>query len=250
MAMSPRLLRPRATGFTPRSLSGLAAWYDAADSSTIAIETGVSQWADKSGNGRNLTQSTNGTNVANNQPAYNSVQLNGKATVTFDGVNDSLRTATTSIPQPYHVFAIWRFESTYTAARRVLEARTAGGARSGELFSTSSTNVSLFSGGTGAGQLGVTLSSGQREQFGIYDYEANAASSRLRYRKADKAASGTIGNNASNGFTLGANGNATPGEWGDVSIAEVICYGRALTESEADRIRDYLAAKWGLTYQK
>lgn len=35
-----------------------ALWLDAADSSTITIATGVSQWNDKSGNGRNVSQST------------------------------------------------------------------------------------------------------------------------------------------------------------------------------------------------
>ncbi len=35
MSMSPRLLRPRQTGFSPRSISGLALWLDGADSSSL-----------------------------------------------------------------------------------------------------------------------------------------------------------------------------------------------------------------------
>jgi hypothetical protein len=49
---------PVAPVSTPLSISGCALWLDAADSSTITIATGVSQWNDKSGNGYNFTQST------------------------------------------------------------------------------------------------------------------------------------------------------------------------------------------------
>jgi hypothetical protein len=43
---------------SPLNIPGCALWLDAADSSTITIATGVSQWNDKSGNGYNFTQST------------------------------------------------------------------------------------------------------------------------------------------------------------------------------------------------
>jgi hypothetical protein len=38
MAMSPRLLRPRATGFSPRSIPGLALWLDASSSGDMPQE--------------------------------------------------------------------------------------------------------------------------------------------------------------------------------------------------------------------
>ncbi|MFM6272695.1 MAG: hypothetical protein ACKPFA_40420, partial [Dolichospermum sp.] len=61
-------------------------WLDAADSSTITLNgSTVSQWNDKSGNGRNAIQAT-----ATNQPAYTANGLNGKPVLTFDGINDFL----------------------------------------------------------------------------------------------------------------------------------------------------------------
>lgn len=36
MAMSPKLLRPRATGFSPKSIANLGAWFDASDLSTLS----------------------------------------------------------------------------------------------------------------------------------------------------------------------------------------------------------------------
>jgi hypothetical protein len=61
MPMSPRLLRPRqASGFDPRTISGLGFWYDFSDTSSVTLDGNslVQQLNDKSGNGRNLTQGT------------------------------------------------------------------------------------------------------------------------------------------------------------------------------------------------
>jgi hypothetical protein len=67
-----------------------ALWLDAEDTSTITLNgSTVSQWADKSGNGRNAVQA-----VAAAQPTYNATGLNNKPSLSFDGSNDILRTAT------------------------------------------------------------------------------------------------------------------------------------------------------------
>jgi len=72
--------------WTPAELPNLALWLDAADASTITLNgSTVSQWNDKSGNGRNATQAT-----AANQPTYTASGLNGKPVFTFDGINDYL----------------------------------------------------------------------------------------------------------------------------------------------------------------
>jgi hypothetical protein len=78
MGMSPRLLRPRESGaFTPKSLSGLQLWLDAADSSTVTLNGGnVSEWRDKSPSGINYSQAT-----AAYQPGYSTAYKNGKNAV-------------------------------------------------------------------------------------------------------------------------------------------------------------------------
>ena len=58
---------------------------DAYDPSTITISTGVSEWRDKSGNGRHFTQGT-----GDQQPSYSSNGFFGRPGITFDGSNDSL----------------------------------------------------------------------------------------------------------------------------------------------------------------
>ena len=85
MAMSPRLLRPRASGaFTPKSLSGLKLWLDADDSSAFTLVSGnVSEWRDKSGSGvPHASQASAGS-----RPARTSSGLNGRAVVDFQGTH-------------------------------------------------------------------------------------------------------------------------------------------------------------------
>ena len=80
MAMSPKLLRPKATGFNPKSISGLSLWLDASDSSTITLNgSNVSQWRDKSG----AAAPAAAQSTAASQPAYNASGLNGRGTIDF-----------------------------------------------------------------------------------------------------------------------------------------------------------------------
>ena len=67
------------------------AWWDAADHGSISVSTGVSEWRDKSGNGKKLSQSTSGA-----RPALTLNALNGLPVVTFDGTDDVLNAATAS----------------------------------------------------------------------------------------------------------------------------------------------------------
>lgn len=73
-----------AAGFSPASLSPVV-WFDASDATTIVSSAGkVSQWNDKSGLGRNVTQAT-----STNQPTTASATQNGLNVLVFDG-NDSM----------------------------------------------------------------------------------------------------------------------------------------------------------------
>ena len=80
-----------AVGFlwTPALLgSSLIGWWDASDSSTITIGTGVSAITDKSGNSRTFSQAT-----AGDQPALITNAQNGLSVMRFDGNLDHLGTA-------------------------------------------------------------------------------------------------------------------------------------------------------------
>ena len=77
-----------ASVFKPSDLSGLVAWYDALDSSTITSDSdGVSQWSDKSGNGYHGTQSADAR-----KPTLGTSADNGLVAVNFDFSNAALGT--------------------------------------------------------------------------------------------------------------------------------------------------------------
>ena len=91
--------RGQAASFNPLFLSP-ALWLDASDAATLYTDSGlttlvaadgdpVGGWKDKSGNARHATQAS-GTN----KPAFKTAIKNGLSAVRFDGVNDSLATAT------------------------------------------------------------------------------------------------------------------------------------------------------------
>jgi hypothetical protein len=68
--------------FSPLSVSGCSVWLDAADGSTISLSgTAVTQWRDKSGNGKNAT-----TNSSVG-PNYTQTVLNASPSLYFDGTN-------------------------------------------------------------------------------------------------------------------------------------------------------------------
>jgi hypothetical protein len=86
-----------------------ALWLDANDESTITIATGVSEWRDKSGNQRNVTQATGAT-----QPTQTLRGLNGKSVLSFNGSQYLTSPAAVSTWNFLHntngssVFAVWK----------------------------------------------------------------------------------------------------------------------------------------------
>jgi hypothetical protein len=78
----PQAIQLNASAFSPLSVSGCSVWLDAADGSTISLSgTAVTQWRDKSGNGKNAT-----TNSSVG-PNYTQTVLNNSPSLYFDGTN-------------------------------------------------------------------------------------------------------------------------------------------------------------------
>jgi len=104
MSMSPRLLRPTASRFNVKALSGLVYWLDASQSSTITIGTGVSEWRDAAGGSIKAIQG-----AGNSQPARQTAQQNGRDAVYFDGNNDSMTIGDLSASFPSQATAIFAY---------------------------------------------------------------------------------------------------------------------------------------------
>ena len=242
MPMNPRLLRPTASGFNPKSISGLQAWYAADVASSITIETGVQQWSDLSGNGRHLIQ-----NTTNNQPAHNSVSVNGKPTVTFDGTNDRMATtATFSIPLPTSVFIVFRFEADYVSGQPRVASHGGVGARMGEMFRNEQNDFRTFGQGTTtpvsrmrfrknvvdvnlATEPRIDIPAGQIQEFNVWDFE--------------------FGTTDGNPIAIVELAQLQNGSFGNVSVAEYLLFDRFLPVADADRVRQYLGRKYNLAFQ-
>jgi hypothetical protein len=98
--------------WTPSALgSSLALWLDADDFSTITLNgSTVSQWRDKSRNGRHASQGT-----PLNQPTYTANGLNGKPVLTFDGLTQFLDLPVSGAPTQ-NSFLIGVFQTTNAEA--------------------------------------------------------------------------------------------------------------------------------------
>lgn len=271
MPMSPRLLRPRASGaFTPRRIAGLAAWYDAADATTLTIATGVSAWADKSDNNLTLTQG-----VGNNQPISATRTIGGKNALDFNGSSSALLTDfnigafTTS--RAFTAFAVVASDNMSAAfSPWVWVDRTNAGDSSGFLLARRTIRPE-FAIGTGALTAGTSVGSGvayrrfddNSTAAAIYSVSAGASSGLTAMYKnntsqslslwfGSMATSAFLGTGTSNHRLVVGAGSVAQGTdvldfFHDGLIGEILIYSTELTAPQLTAVNRYLGNKWGIT---
>lgn len=239
MSMSPRLLRPRATGFNPKSISGLAAWYDASVASSITLNgSTVSQWSDLSGNGRHQVQAS-----ASLQPNYNTSGLNGKGTLTTTGTQWMQASAFASSSSAT-IFLVWQIAFAGSTPF---------------IFQRGTVNdVHSFLMNPGANQLQARRGSSNQGTLTVADLQTpsiwrigtlvfSTTLSRIfngSTQGTDNTAtvSAPVGNKV---LTLFALDSATRA--GQPGIAEFLYYSTELDATQQSSVRTYLSKKWGIT---
>lgn len=237
MSMNPRLLRPTASGFNPKSIAGLRMWMDAADTSTISTETGVSQWRDKSSTGTVWAQT-----IGNNQPATGTQTMNGKNVLAFDGSNDSLTAVGplgTSMPLTFflvqRIVAGTSFGMTYTNALSFNVRQTGAGNVLSILPGQS--NTGLNRGGINDIVSLVYPSSGNNAFF--------LNGSAVTMDPIDLTTRPTLTGTHAIGVRRATDG--TLAFYANVRVAEIIAYNAALTAAQRQTVERYLSRKWGIT---
>lgn len=236
MGMSPRLMRPRQTGFNPKSIANLAAWWDFNDTATVTIETGIRSVTDKSGNGRTLLQTT-----TNNQPVWTPNSINGRYTADFDASNDRLRVGFT-LAQPFSVFIVGRYNGTNAQSNKTMFDGFDGGNRARIFWSsTSAGDMSINAGAQ------VSLPAGANATTNaVHEAVFNGSSSSYTWN-GSLSNSGNAGTAAApSGVTLNSFGTGATA-FGEATIAQVLVYARALSASERSTIRKWLAGLYKLT---
>jgi hypothetical protein len=241
--MNGRLLRPRATGFTPRSISGLAAWWDASDAASITTVSGaVSQWNDKSGNGVHATQTT-----ANNRPVNTSQTLNGRAVMTFDGSNDIMSfTGTARTDETQFVVVRNNMVASAVSTQQILGDASSGFGVTAVIKNDGSTNSDVFThcGGFSLGTTSARYQFPANNPFGpavVSAIRSSASGGILRTDGVQRATCTT-----SNSYALARIGGVGSSLPLNGYIAEIVIYSRALSVADVQRVERYLGTKWGL----
>jgi hypothetical protein len=222
-------------------------WLDAADSSTITIATGVSEWRDKSGNGRHMT-------APGTRPALAANSLNGLNTIAFDN-----RTTTQTLTNAYSYSG-----TDITLVSLAYSLRGSARTIYPRLWSMNATGQTDFGNTTG---LLLPYGAGSPNNASIFRNNAIMAQSTINSNgqwafhvgtksggsatfstNGEARVSGSTSNSAL-GFNVIRIGNDTAGIDSGLfgNVAEAMIFSSALNLSQQQIIEGYLAWKWGLT---
>jgi hypothetical protein len=230
---------PYYTAFSPKSISGCSLWLDAADSSTITIQTGVSQWSDKSGQGRHVTQSTTSL-----QPV-NALVFNSNAWL---GIPNALA----AITPTYTIFVVDKRASA--SIHFFIGMHDATGGNVALVLGYNGTTVSHHTTAYITDCM-VTIpayaGAAEPKRLARYDYTGSLRDTYINGGQLSTIQSFSATLPTWNNANIGA-GYYTPGasgyDWWYVgNIHEIIFYNNVLTTGQAQQVESYLSQKWGLT---
>lgn len=225
-------MNPASAPFTPADLA-LALWLDASDAATVTIGTGVSQWADKSGNARHVSQAT-GTA----QPTYSLAAQNGLNVISFGGTDDKLFNSGSF--NFGNAFTVGMVATPHNGVNGYLLRLGGALTASWAVISEYGPAYEVYTGnaGTPRFQVGGTTDTGYHTlvisrngagQTSIYDGSASGSGS-----GTSDATAGRIDVGASD-----------VGDFSVASIAEIVVTSGVLSAGDATALSSYLRSKWG-----
>lgn len=256
--------------FDPRRIPGLEAWWDAADSANVTLDSGrVSQWNDKSGNGRHAANTSSGST----QPDYITAATNGLNAVRFARassqrlvVGSSTSTFRFMHSEPATVFAVALAGSSLEGTIGTLLANTNLGTSNigySLFYNDASTNnnmIDLFITNGTASQNVVRAridNSFSQSTYTLYSAITRPAESTQAARGEIRKNAGADGathlnstaalstSNATSDLTIGAAANLALFWGGD--ICELLVYKADMATAMRQTIERYLMRKWGIT---
>jgi hypothetical protein len=204
-----------------------------ADLGVTFVGSGVSAWADQSGNNNNFSQGS-----SSNRPTYSTV---GPSSLVFSaGGPQYLQASGATLGQPSTLFVVYGVSSVTTA--NIIDA--ANGAPAGnrtQLIIPDVATTLQINAGTAQSYTGlIDPTVGNRPVLVEVDW---ATSSTLWQNGVNKG-SVSAGTNAWQIGSIGASQTGTNGLTGQ--IGEVVAYSRAITATERTRITRYLGGRYGI----
>jgi len=224
----------------PLQIGGLVCWYDASDSSTITDSSGaVSQWDDKGPGQFNLTQGTGA-----NQPTTNATTMGGKNVITSDG-GDFMDNASV----PYNSTGTWVIvhRTDTLAANKSPFSLRVDADDNVEILAGDASSDGAFKHKGSTTDVRVTKADYAQDvdYILIADWDEGGDAINFFVNGNDEGTAGTLGT-----FTgtptlhiLGASASTSPA----AQTGEFIYYDHVLSTAERDKIRNYLANKWGIS---
>ena len=223
-----------------------ALWVDVADTTTVTIASNaVSEWKDKSGNNRHLTQTTAGS-----RPSYVSVN---KMVCQWFGLMERMTTSMVGITN-IGSFAIFAVTNRHTADSVDEALLASDGSWSSNMMlirnrgTTNLTNkLDIHSGGMITWiQSFAVLNSWAIDSFTRGDVASTWGSTGTLFHNGSTDGSGALGGSASVSLANFNVGSWNTGAYMDGDIAELIIYTAKLSDHERQTVEVYLARKWGL----
>ena len=252
--------------------SNLKLWLDASDVNAVEKDgsNSVSHWYDWSGQGNHITQSS-----LSNKPSYKTNQVNSKATIGFDGINDYLlRDSSTSglLTNQATVFAVLKSE---TGNGVIIDQRFQhGGSEYGwqaSLGRDSWSGSVVYSAGNEGRLVWKSSDYVNNNNNNMYGYSndriPNSEMAIVEIRKNgtnitmyndgvemlmsdSNIARANITYNAGTKIGIGRavdTSGSLNGYYHNGDLAEILVFDKSLSSSEQTQINTYLSQKWGLT---
>jgi phage gp36-like protein len=219
---------PSATPTTGPPISGYNAWLRADAGTVLDASNHISTWQDQSGNGNHFTQPN-----PDQRPSLEAAGLGNRATVRFDGNNDSLLgVEAMNFGRPSTVFLVYEvFDYSSFAQGRILQ-------------NNNDSSWILYTGGFVSGGISVQNGGVGLNQPTVAAMTNTSTGTTIRINGSDwtqnpNASSGTPGR-------LNLAAGTGPGYPANCSVAEVIVYDRALSDAERQEVEAYLAGRYSL----
>jgi hypothetical protein len=226
--------RSSADEFSPTEISGLYAWWDATDSSTYTVATGVSSCRDKVAT-RAATQSTGSL-----QPLLSTI--NGRTAFVFDQGDLLLASGLSYSITAQSTFAVCQIDTATSGFGRIIAQESE--AENANYIALLIPNPALF-------QVGSYFSGAFRSGVSVTQSTGVIAESHHNGTSLSCVANGVSGSSFTGALSFSptkiAMGNsASAGASFIGRIGEVLIWNRAMLATEISAVRRHLSRKWGI----
>ena len=235
--------------FVPTSISGCSLWLDAADRSALVLSgSNVSQWNDKSGNGRNTT-TTYGT------PQYRTTGFNSQLPTVYFTSNSGFTGPITNTGTTVTAFVVGRL-NTVGNPYRFLSLGEPGrydfGTTTDIVICTTGNATTEFGWyrNVTASNVGTAMITTVYNSPFVYTLNVNGSTGTIVYNGSTTNSGTTSGSFGYSTYGVGLGFTVSPtltyGYLTDGFIAEILVYTTSFTLAQRQQVEGYLAWKWGL----